>query len=223
MAKIAIGTFATTMLGAFATILLSYMPESEAKDAVDRKKADMTALSTTEGAIPQLNMAQAATQPAANQTDALPGGASSLQETYQDWVVVCAQQLGSGSQSSTKRCAMSQQQVNQQGGQRVLALELKLLGSGVEAALSLPFGLALDKGVALQIDDGQISQPFRFRTCLPAGCIVPVTFDAAQMAALQKGVSLKVKAVADGGVDTSFTISLKGFGAALARLKVLTK
>jgi invasion protein IalB len=47
----------------------------------------------------------------------LPGGASSLQETYQDWSLACR---------STPKvvCTVSQQQT-QQNGQRVLAIELR--------------------------------------------------------------------------------------------------
>jgi invasion protein IalB len=52
---------------------------------------------------------------------------------------------------------------------------------------------------------------------------VPLTFDATSMAALQKGTTLKIKAVADSGADMPFAVSLKGFGAAVARLGALAK
>src|SRR5262245_5086988 len=89
----------------------------------------------------------------------LPGGASSLQETYQDWSLAC--------QGSPKAvCAVSQQQT-QQNGQRVLAVELrKGADGGVSGNLVLPFGLLLDAGATLQIDDGQPRAPLRFSTCL---------------------------------------------------------
>jgi invasion protein IalB len=147
----------------------------------------------------------------------LPGGATSINETYRDWSVACVQQ-GAG-----KRCAMSQVQT-QQNGQRVLAIEISPpQGSSTTGALALPFGLALANGITLQIDDKPAMVPLRFRTCLPTGCIVPLSFDAAAIVALRAGTSLKVKATTDGGSEAPFTISLAGFAAALDRVAALAR
>jgi len=145
----------------------------------------------------------------------LPGGASSLSETYKDWSVSCAQQ------GAAKQCAMSQVQT-QQNGQRVLAVELlPPNGAAVAGSLVLPFGLALDAGVTLQVDDKPKPAPVHFRTCVPAGCIVPLTMDVQMLADLRAGAVLKVLAVADGGAAAPFSISLQGFGTALDRLTAL--
>jgi invasion protein IalB len=145
---------------------------------------------------------------------ALPGGASSVQETYQDWRVTCAQREG-----ANPTCAMSQTQANQKG-QRVLAIELTTADSGktIHGNLVLPFGLLLDAGAALQVDAGKRGAANRFSTCLPSGCIVPLTFEAATMTALRAGQKLIVHAHAlDGQRDMNFPISLKGFAPALDR------
>lgn len=126
-------------------------------------------------------------------TSTLPGGASSLNETYADWRVACMQQ------GKTKRCALSQAQA-QQNGQRVLAIELAVPSDDtVTGLLVLPFGLALDSGVSFQIDDTPAMPPIRFRTCVPAGCLVDTSFDAPALEALRAGAVLKIKATADGG------------------------
>lgn len=165
-----------------------------------------------------LLVALAAAPASAQTSTALPGGANSLQETFENWTVACVRQ-GEG-----KRCAVSQQQADQQSHQRVLAIELTALSTDkVEGTLVLPFGLALDNGVTLQIDDAAPGPPLRFRTCLPGGCLVRLSFDAGQAAALRKGAALKVKAVADGGKDAVFTISLKGYPAAFDRMTALVK
>lgn len=221
MAKLAIGTFATALIGAAAVICVFNVMQCEANANKTGDLRPAPSRAATDGTERQL--AQAAAQANGSTTANLPGGASSLQENYQDWVVVCAQQTGADAQSVVKRCAMNQQQVNQKGGQRVLALELRPAGSAFDATLFLPFGLALDKGVTLQVDGGQVTQTYRFRTCIPAGCVVPLNFDAAFMASLEKGSTLKINAVADGGTDTPLSISLKGFGAASARLGALAK
>ncbi|MFI0849458.1 invasion associated locus B family protein [Mesorhizobium sp. IMUNJ 23232] len=157
-------------------------------------------------------LAPAAAQEAGS---ALPGGASSLQETYQDWKLACQ----SAPQTA---CSISQQQT-QQNGQRVLAIELlKGADGSVAGNLFLPFGLLLDAGVTLQIDDGKPREPVRFSTCLPAGCLVPLSFDAKTIAALRTGTTLRIKAKSIDQKEVALSVSLKGLAAALDRLKVLT-
>jgi invasion protein IalB len=164
-----------------------------------------------------LVVAQAAT-PTQTPASSLPGGASQIQETYRDWQVACVQQ------AQGKRCAATQVQLDPQSHQRVLDIEINESGPDkIAGVLLLPFGLALDRGATLQIDDGAPGQPLRFRTCIPAGCLIPLTFDAAYGAALRKATALKIKAVGDGGQDALFSVSLKGFGDALNRIGTLTQ
>ncbi|MGB3815367.1 MAG: invasion associated locus B family protein [Shinella sp.] len=147
----------------------------------------------------------------------LPGGASSLDETYTDWRVACRVV------DNAKRCALTHAQA-QQDGQRILAIELTLPSrDAVSGTLVLPFGLALDSGVTFQIDENPTIQSMRFRTCIPAGCLVSVAFDAATIAALRAGTALKVAAVADGGAAAVFSISLQGWGTALDRVAALSR
>lgn len=161
----------------------------------------------------------AAAMPAMAQTQAvLPGGASSIEETFDAWTVNCSEQKGA------KHCALSQQQVDQKSQQRMIAIELSAAPAGkVQGNLILPFGLALDQGVRLQIDTAAAASPLPIRTCVPIGCLVSLAFDAKFVAALRKGTSLKVNAVADGGKAANFSISLKGFPAALDRTAALAK
>mgnify|MGYP001244534852 CR=1 FL=1 len=144
----------------------------------------------------------------------LPGGATSLNETYEDWSVVCVQQ------PAGKRCVLAQTQT--QNGQRALTVELDPPKDGsVSGVLLLPLGLALAAGVMLQVDDGKAGGPLAFRTCLPAGCLVPLSFDAATVGALRKGKALKLEARADGGQAIRLTIPLRGFSNALDRVAAL--
>lgn len=156
------------------------------------------------------------TAPAAAQetTSKLPGGASSLQETYEAWSLACQ-----GTPQTV--CAISQQQV-QHNGQRVLAIELKRDADGaLTGNLVLPFGLRLDAGATLQIDAAPPQPPLRFSTCLPGGCLVPLTFNAEAVAALSGGTLLKVNVQSIDAKEVPLTISLKGLAAALDRLEAL--
>jgi invasion protein IalB len=148
-----------------------------------------------------------------------PGGATSINETYQDWGVACAAQ-----QSGVKRCAVTQIQT-MNTGQRVLAVEMSASqNSGVTGLLVLPFGLLLREGVTFQIDDRPAMAALGFLTCLPAGCLVPFSFDAATTAALRGGTALKVKATAaDAGKEAPFSIPLAGLSTALDRAVELAR
>lgn len=192
--------------------VIFYATPGDATSAPIEAKATKGGL--TDPAPQRLQLTQA--QPATGGST-LPGGASSLNETYRDWRVTCVVQ------GTTKQCAMSQAQA-QQNRQRVLAIELSPpVGNTVSGTLVLPFGLALDAGVAFQIDDKPAMAPIRFRTCVPAGCLVNVSFDAASIMALRAGSVLKVKATADGGAAAPFSITLQGFGTALDRVATLSR
>lgn len=144
-----------------------------------------------------------------------PNGASSIQETYQDWQVSCVLQ------GHAKRCVVLQQQTVPQSRQHLITVELQPMADKVVGAAILPFGLVLDRGLTLQIDDKAAGSPVRFHTCLPAGCIIPLSFEGAGLSNLRSGTVLKAKAIADGGRDADFTISLKGLAAAIDRARAL--
>jgi invasion protein IalB len=104
----------------------------------------------------------------------------------------------------------------------VLAIELrKGEGDAASGNLALPFGLLLDAGAVLQIDDGQPLEPLRFSTCLPAGCLVPLNFDADTVTALRLGTALKIKVRSIDHKELTLSVSLRGFAAAHDRLKTL--
>ena len=82
-----------------------------------------------------------APQPSASAAPLLPGGASSLSETYARWSVNC--QVA----NNLKNCSMSQQQFNNKTNQRLLAIEIFTRSTDEAAAtIVLPFGLAVSKG-----------------------------------------------------------------------------
>ncbi len=137
---------------------------------------------------------------------------SSLSETYEDWNVTCT------ADGSERRCTLSQRQFHK-SGQHVLTIELHPAeAGGLQGRLALPFGLYLDKGISFAVDDAKGAKPSRFRTCIPTGCIVQLSFTDATVKSLRGGKVLKLGAFAsDSEKEVAFSISLKGFATALDR------
>lgn len=153
------------------------------------------------------------TQPAAPAAT-LPNGASAINESYGDWTVDC--RIADG----RKLCALAQSQGNSQTNQRVFAIELRPPQDGrAEGTILMPFGLKLDNGAVLRLDDKDLGQGLRFSTCFPQGCLLPISFPTVATDAMKTGKTLTVAALnLSSGEPTSFNVSLAGFSAALARI-----
>jgi invasion protein IalB len=163
--------------------------------------------------------AQAQTASRLEAASPLPNGATSLNESYQDWAVACA------TTDKGRLCVMSQQQRRSDTSQLVLAAEFNAVSaSAVKGTLVLPFGLSLADGVILQVDDQPAQKALPFATSLPVGSLVQVAFDAAMLKAMRKGTALKLTAKAyDSGQNIQFAVSLKGFAAAQDRAAELSR
>ncbi|AZO46294.1 invasion associated locus B family protein [Mesorhizobium sp. M7D.F.Ca.US.005.01.1.1] len=152
---------------------------------------------------------------AQQQVAAVPDGPSSLREVYQDWSVACSVQ------ENARVCSLSQDQV-QKNGQRLLAVEIQRRADGsTMATLLLPFGILLDSGVALQIDDQPPQPPQRFRTCLPTGCLAVFAIDRSVLGKMRGGEVLKLNVTTDAETPLTFPVSLHGLTAALDRMVAL--
>lgn len=154
--------------------------------------------------------APASSEPAAE----LPNGASSITENFSDWTVSCRIDGGQ------KLCALSQAQGNKQTGQRSFAIELTTPRNGkTDGVILMPFGLKLDAGAVLKLDDKDLGQGLRFSTCIPGGCLLPVSFPTVATEAMKNGTTLLVTSVElSNGQAVTFSVSLKGFPAALKRV-----
>lgn len=156
------------------------------------------------------------------QTQAPPVAGSntfSVNETHGDWIVLCSEQ------DKSQTCLMTQQQRKTDTNQLVIAAEISA-GENNQArgTLVLPFGLGLEAGMTFQVDNGPVSKPARFSTCVPAGCIVQVLFDAPTLESLRAGSTVKLVTKAhETGQDVILGLSLKGFATALDRLQTLSQ
>lgn len=157
--------------------------------------------------------APSVSQPAAPAAT-LPNGASAINETYGDWTVDC--RIANGA----RLCVLLQSQGNSQTGQRVFAIELRAPKDGrAEGTILFPFGMKLENGAVLRLDDKDLGQGLRFSTCLAQGCLLPISFPTVATDAMKAGKALTVAALnLSNNEPVSFNVSLTGFGAALDRI-----
>lgn len=154
--------------------------------------------------------------PAQQNLASLPNGASSLSEVYQDW------RLGCSVQEQAMACVLSQDQV-QQSGQRILAMEVRRHPDGsATASLLLPFGILLEQGVALQIDEQAPMTVLKFRTCLPSGCLAVFSVDPSTLGKMRSGSVLTLTVTTAAETQLTFPVSLRGLSAALDRVTALS-
>ncbi|AVO47226.1 invasion associated locus B family protein [Phreatobacter cathodiphilus] len=142
-----------------------------------------------------------------------PNGASSVVETFGDWTVDCRAAEG------RKLCLLAQSQGDTRSGQRVFAIELRAPREGrSDGTILMPFGLKLENGAILKLDDKDLGQGVRFSTCVPAGCLLPVSFPKVATDAMTSATKLTVAALSlSSGEAVTFNVTLNGFSAALAR------
>ncbi len=162
---------------------------------------------------PAANPASAVTQPTAA-TARLPNGAAAINEVYGDWTVDCRITDGQ------KTCVLTQSQGDSRTNQRVFAIELRAPKDGrAEGTILMPFGLKLENGAVLKLDDRDLGQGLRFSTCVPAGCLLPISFPTIATEAMKGGKTLTSAALnLSSNEVVTFNIVLNGFGQALDRL-----
>ncbi len=156
-------------------------------------------------------LALLATTPAFAQEQATP---SQITELYGDWTVSCS------TVDQERLCAMTQTLMESETSRHVLTLELSRSDAGpLDGMLVVPFGMDFSKGVTLSIEAEAIGPALPFLTCLPTGCLVPVSFGQPQADRLAAGATLTVTGhSADGLNAIPIGLSLAGFSEAAARL-----
>ena len=141
----------------------------------------------------------------------LPKGASAISETYGDWIVKCAVDNGA------KLCTLGQSQLSKETNLQVFAIELLPRDGKIEGNMLMPFGLKLDAGAVLKLDNRDLEQ-VRFSTCTAQGCLLPLSFPTAVTDTLGRANVLTVAAQnLTTGQAVVFNMPLNGFAAALER------
>jgi invasion protein IalB len=137
-------------------------------------------------------------------------------EQVQDWVVRCLE----AQTNQPKRCEMVQVLSDRNSQREVLVMVVGYVDqkSQPQAVFVLPLGILLPQGLTLKVDQGA-PKTIGFRHCEPQGCIAPWQMTEVELNALRAGTTLTVSVSDHGGKPVDLPISLKGFTAALGKVR----
>ncbi|KWV49911.1 invasion protein [Bradyrhizobium macuxiense] len=192
-----------------AIVALVFIASSGSADAA--RTADTSNMQQTGGGAPIGARSQPPTADGTVRAFQLPKGASAISETYGDWIVKCVVDNGA------RLCTLSQSQVSKETNLQVFAIELLSRDGKTEGNMLMPFGLKLEAGAVLKLDNRDLEQ-VRFSTCTAQGCLLPLFFPTAVTDTLGRSKVLTVAAQnLNTGQAVVFNIPLNGFAAALER------
>lgn len=158
----------------------------------------------------------------AHAATSLPDGVASLHETYQDWRLFC-QAPGGTNKSSEVKCVVTQKAVDIHTHRSVMSLRLEPDGEQVRGVVTVSFGLDLLRGLTLTNASQPVGDTYSFSTCLPTGCLVPLTFDDGQWRTLLKDNIGTFTALSFSGQPVKLLFSTRGLEQAMRRARDLTQ
>lgn len=132
------------------------------------------------------------------------------QGTATNWLVTCSNQMD----AARLDCSMSQSVVLAANGARLTTVIVQPTDVGYDLTLILPFGLDLQAGVQLVID--QVDwQKLPISTCEAGACYSAISLDAAAITKLSEGTALDVQLINRQGEAVTLGLTLAGFTASL--------
>lgn len=163
--------------------------------------------------------APAATPAAATPAAAAwPVGASSISESYGDWTMSCIRP------TDKAQCVVVQSQGDSKTGRRRFGIELQAPRDGrSEGTVLMPFGLAIEPGVAFKLDEQALGKGAPYISCSGEGCLVAISFPTLAIDGMRTAKALTVTGQKSGASEPAvITVPLEGFPQAIARAAALS-
>ena len=151
-----------------------------------------------------------------------PAGASSVSENYGDWTMSCTRP------NDRPTCVVVQSQGDSKTGRRQFGIELQVPRDGrAQGIILMPFGLAIEPGVAFKLDEQVLGQGAPYVSCNGDGCLVPISLPTIATDGMRTAKNLYVtgqKSATGGGTGEPalITVPLGGFPQALDRAVALS-
>lgn len=155
-----------------------------------------------------------AAQTTTAQTAPAQDGEAETQQ-FEDWTLRCLMET----ETQVRTCRISQNVVSNETGKPILLFVVGRFGAEriLGAIISVPIGVRLPPGLALQIDDLS-PWTFPFERCNPARCQIRGVLEKTLIHDLKDGMVGHVRFQDGNGQTAIINISLKGFTAALRAL-----
>jgi invasion protein IalB len=166
-------------------------------------------------------MAPGVQQPA--QTAPAPAAAPAAQAAGPAWQLVCAPAPAAGTTpapapAANQPCSLVQNLLAGEQKQRLLTVILQRTPqSGHNMTIALPHGVLFPRGVSVQIDEAA-EKPLAVQTSDQNGAYTGAAVDAAMLAALRGGKTLKIGFTAGNGQRIVVPVTLRDFPAGLTAL-----
>ncbi|MCC7412578.1 MAG: invasion associated locus B family protein [Gammaproteobacteria bacterium] len=137
-------------------------------------------------------------------------------DTFDNWTIHCEPVKA----EQRSQCFIFQDLVLREGGQRVLRVSIGYLPDLEEpiALVTLPLGISLPPGAAVQIDDNPPTR-FGIERCEPNGCQGGFKLAPANLEQFKKGTEAQVTFHDPSRQPVTVPLSLKGFSAGLRALR----
>ncbi|GBU17076.1 MULTISPECIES: invasion associated locus B family protein [Methylobacterium] len=200
------------VLGAGSVSAQEAAPEPEAAAPAEKPKPKRPAPKPVAKSAPK-----AEAKPTEKAKAAWPEGASAVSEVYGDWTVNCSRA------ESGSTCSLMQSQGDAKTGRRSFAVELKAPKEGrAEGVILMPFGFAIEPGVAFKLDDTNLGKGAPFSTCAGDGCLVPISLPTLATDTMRTAKTLAIAAQKPGEKEpTVINVPLAGFAPAFDRMIAL--
>lgn len=135
---------------------------------------------------------------------------------FEDWTLRCLKKT----ETQDRTCRISQNVVSDKTGEPVLFFVVGRFGAEriLGAIISVPIGVRLPPGLALQVDD-RPPWTFPFERCNPVRCQIRGVLEKKLIHDLKAGMVGHVRFQDGSGQTANINVSLKGFTAALRALQ----
>lgn len=136
---------------------------------------------------------------------------------YKDWRLICPAR-----QEKDANCRMTQDIIDSKSGQSIASLVVyKELDKNKKAttllAINVPLGVLLEPGVGVKF--GNDIKTYAYKTCLEAGCVATVPYDAALEKAIAGTEDAAISVARLDGKAVDLPFSTKGFADARKAFK----
>ena len=141
--------------------------------------------------------------------------AKTSKEFFQDWQLNCVEK------GELKNCSVSQT-LRTQKGATAAVINASYVNGEIILEFGMPLMMDLTKSVTVKVDGDNLAK-YAYNTCNAQACFVVRKDDEKLLSAFRKGDEAQLTLKSYAGQNVQMNVSLKGFAAAINKLKERSK